>query len=81
MAPIRANEAAVRHEGGRTSVVTNQTGPALIWQATFDGTYETLLVEDQPTRARIDKRSLGRVTSSVRVPAAAGGTMSVEIPK
>ncbi|SPE35877.1 conserved exported hypothetical protein [Candidatus Sulfopaludibacter sp. SbA6] len=79
--PIRANEVAVRHEGGRKSVFTNQTGPALIWQAAFDGTHETVLVDGQPTKARIDKRPLGRVTSSVRVPVGAGGTVTVEIPK
>jgi hypothetical protein len=79
--PIRANEVAVRHEAGRKTVFTNQSGPALIWQAAFDGSHETLLVDGQPVRARMEKRPVGRTVSSARVTVGAGGTVTVEIPK
>jgi hypothetical protein len=79
--PIRANEVRVRHEGGRKSVFANQAGPALIWEAAFDGTHETLSVDGRPTKARIDRRPPGRTISSVRVPVGAGGIVTVEIAK
>lgn len=79
--PIRACEVAVRHEGERKTTFTNQRGPALIWQATFDGAHETLLVNGRPAKARAEKGSDGRVTSSVRLSVGGGGTVAVEVPK
>lgn len=79
--PIRANEVTVRHETGRKSVLINQWGPALIWQATFPGSFDILLVNGRPMKARTRKGPLGRQTSWVRVTVGGGGTVSVEIPK
>jgi hypothetical protein len=79
--PIRANEVAVRHEGGWKTVFTNQRGPALLWQATFAGSFDTLLVNGEPVKAQTEKELLGRVTSSVRVTVGAGDKVRVEIPK
>jgi len=70
--PIRANEVVVRHEGVRKTVFTNQRGPSLIWQATFAGSVDTLLVNGEPMKAQAGKEILGRVTSSVTVPVGAG---------
>jgi hypothetical protein len=78
--PIRSNEVAVRHEAGRKTVFTNQTGPALTWEATLDGSHQTLLVDGRPTPARIEKRPLGRVVSSARVKVGAGVSVTVEVP-
>jgi hypothetical protein len=79
--PIRANEVTVRHEGMRKTIFTNQSGPALIWLATFDGDHETLLVNGRSMKAQVEKGDRGRVTSSLRVTVGAGGTVSVEVPK
>jgi hypothetical protein len=79
--PIRANEVAVRQEGGVKTIFTNEWGPSLIWQATFPGSFETLLVNGEPMKAQIEKEPLGRVASSVRVTVWAGDTVHVEIPK
>jgi len=79
--PVRSNEVTVRHEGIRKTVLTNQRGPALIWQANFPGSFETLRVNGQPVKARGGKGPLDRVTSSVRVTVGAGGTVAVEVPK
>jgi hypothetical protein len=78
--PIRANEVAVRHDGGRKTTFTNQRGPALIWQATFSGSSDTLLVRGRPVKARVEKGPLGRVTSSVRVAVGAGETVRAGVP-
>jgi hypothetical protein len=79
--PVRSNEIAVRHEGTRKTIFTNQRGPALIWEAFFPGSFETLLVNGRPMKARPGKLFLDRAVSSVRVVAGAGGTVCVEAPK
>ncbi len=79
--PIRAAEVTVRHEGTRKTVFTNQRGPAVIWQATFDGAYPTLLVNGRPGKASSEKSPQGRVTSWVRISVGGGGTVTVEVPK
>jgi hypothetical protein len=78
--PVRANEITVRHEGRRKTIFTNQRGPALIWEAAFPGSFETLLVNGRPMKARVEKGPLGRVASTVRVTAGSGGTVRVETP-
>ncbi len=79
--PVRDNQITVRHEGTRKTVLINQRGPALVWQASFPGTFETLVVNGRPIKAQSRKGPLDRVTSSVRVTVGAGGTVSVEVPK
>jgi len=79
--PVRTNEVAVRHEAGCKTVLTNQTGPALIWQATLDGGHPTLLVDGRSTPARTEKRHVDRVVSSVRITVEAGASVTVEVAK
>jgi hypothetical protein len=78
--PIRANQVAVRHDGARRTIFTNERGPSLIWQATFPGLHNMLLVNGEPVKARTEKLYLDRETSWVRAPVGAGGTVRVEIP-
>ena len=79
--PVRANEISVRHDGTRKTTLINQQGPAFIWQATFHGTHNTLLVNGRPMKALVNTGAAGLTTSSVRVSIGAGGAASVEIPK
>jgi len=79
--PVRSNEVTVRHEGVRKTVLTNQRGPALIWQASFPGSFESLLVNGRPVKARGSKGPLDRVTSSVRVTVGGGGSVTVEVAR
>ncbi len=78
--PIRASEVTVRHEGVRKTVVTNQRGPAFMWQAVFAGSHESLLINGRPMKAESETGPLGRVYSWVRVTVGAGGAVSVEVP-
>jgi hypothetical protein len=78
--PVRANEITVYQEGLRKTTLTNQRGPALIWQAGFRGAHDTLLVDGRPMKARVEKATLGRENSWIRVAAGAGGTVTVEVP-
>ena len=62
--PIRANGVAVRHEGNRKTRFTNQRGPALVWQAAFDGRHETLLVNGRPMKATVENSARARFPGS-----------------
>ncbi|MGO9641179.1 MAG: hypothetical protein ACLP1Y_07745 [Candidatus Acidiferrales bacterium] len=79
--PVRSNFIGVRQEGLRKTALTNETGPSLIWQATFPGSFDTLLVNGKPMKATAGKEPLGRATSWVRVQVGAGDTVRVEAPK
>lgn len=79
--PIRRNEVSVRHEGLQRTTFTNQTGPSLIWQAEFSGSFSSLVVNGKPTKATVGKELIERVVSWVKVPVGAGDTVTVEIPK
>ncbi len=79
--PVRASEITVRHEGLHKTVLTNQRGPSLIWDATFAGSFDKLLVNGQPTPARSVKRTSGESASAVRVTVGAGGTVTVATPE
>lgn len=79
--PVRANEVAVRHDGNAKTTVTNIKGPALVWEASFEGSHSSLLVNGRPTRARASKRPVDRAISSVRVYVGAGTAVTVEAPK
>lgn len=76
---IRANELGVRHEGTQKSVLTNESGPALIWEAAFEGSHETLWVNGRPLKARLEHLPAGRVASSVRVTVGAGDSATVTL--
>jgi hypothetical protein len=78
--PLRSNEISVRHDGARKTVFTNLRGPSLIWQATFPGSFETLLVNGKRMRARTEKTRLGQAVSWVRVPVGPSNAVSVEVP-
>ena len=76
--PIRRNEISIRHDGPRKTTFTNQSGPSLIWQAEFQGTFATLLVNGQSLKATASTERINRPVSWVRVPVGAGDTVVVE---
>ena len=78
--PVRANIVSVRHDRNRKTTLTNRVGPSVIWQATFDGSFETLLVDGKPMQAHHEKGCLGRELSWVRVPVGAGDSVRIEVP-
>lgn len=76
--PIGRNSVQIRHNGLRETVFTNQSGPALIWQAAFPGTYSQLLVNGKRVKAHSEKERLTPI-SWVRVPVGAGDTVHVAV--
>ena len=49
--PIRANEITVRHEGLSETMVTNEAGLALIWNACFAGSHAKLMANGKTVEA------------------------------
>jgi hypothetical protein len=77
---VRANLVSARHDGVRKTNLTNERGPALLWQATFEGASETLLVNGRSTKATVEKGPLGRARSWAHVVVRAGGRVTVALP-
>jgi len=79
--PLRGSLITIRHEGTKKTIVTDQQGPAFVWQPTFEGSYPFLLVGGRPAKASIQTNSNGRVTSSLQVAVGACNVMTVEAPQ
>jgi hypothetical protein len=75
--PIRACTVTVRHDGMRQTTFTSQSGPALIWKPTFEGAHESLLVNGRQVKGLVEKDSVGREVTSLRVTVGAGGAVTV----
>jgi hypothetical protein len=78
--PVRSNRISVTHQANNKTVLTNQTGPALVWRASFRGAHETLLVNGQAAKASRGREPSGGATSWVELPVGAGETVKVEVP-
>ncbi len=79
--PVRDNDITLRHEGRRASVLTNNRGPALVWDAAIEGRHETLFVNGVSTRATRQRLTLGREISVVQVRVARGQQARVAIAR
>jgi hypothetical protein len=73
--PVRANVVSLREEENRIAILTNQSGPALHWQARFPGSFDRLLVDGKPVRAQRTS-----AYSWVEVSVRPGGKVRVEAP-
>jgi hypothetical protein len=73
--PVRANVVSLREEENRIAVLTNQSGPALQWQARFPGSVDRLLVDGKPVRAQRTS-----AYSWVEVSVKPGTAVRVEVP-
>ncbi len=73
--PVRANVVSLREEANRVAILTNQSGPALQWQARFPGSFDRLLVDGKPVRAQ---RTAAYSWVEARVKP--GGKVRVEVP-
>jgi hypothetical protein len=75
--PVRANDITVRHEGLRATELTNNRGPALVWQATLPGRSDSLFVNGKAMKATRELLTLGREVSVVRLVVAPGVKLRV----
>jgi hypothetical protein len=76
--PVRGNDITVRHDGNSGSMLTNNSGPALIWRAMLPGRHATLRVNGVAAKATVLKLPIEREVSFVRLVVPPGGSARVE---
>jgi hypothetical protein len=79
--PVRDNVVSVREEENRSATLTNESGPAVTWEAAFAGSYPNLRVDGKLERARSETGKGGKTLSWVKVKIKSGGKAWVEVPK
>ncbi len=78
--PVRANQISVRHEGITKTILTNNSGPSLLWKARFPGSFESLQVDGRPVGATVGELFPGGPDISwVTVTVGAGEAVKVEV--
>ncbi|GGG66323.1 hypothetical protein [Edaphobacter dinghuensis] len=77
--PVQGSVIGVRHEGERSTKLTNQGTKALVWRAVFPGSFAALLVGGKPLKAHAGSAYRGEATSSVEVMVPAGDTVAVRV--
>jgi hypothetical protein len=78
--PIRNGRVSVRHDGDRSTVLTNQGPMDLIWEAVFPGSFALLNVNGGPVRATTGSGYFGRAVTWVSLPVRSGRSARVEVP-
>jgi hypothetical protein len=79
--PVQGNVISVRHEGNRSTRLTNRGKSALKWKADFPGSFEVLLVDGKPLKAHTDPNHFGRTVTWIVLRVPAGSTVEVQAPK
>ena len=79
--PVLGNVIDVRHDGRTRSALTNVSGPALSWRATFDGTWPTLIVDGKQVEASRAIDEAGRSIRWVTVTVQPGESAYVSVRK
>ncbi|GLH72763.1 hypothetical protein GETHLI_12650 [Geothrix limicola] len=77
--PVGQNKLKVRHDGNTKTTVTNTTGAAITWQASFYG-FESSLEVDNVSTATQSMDLNGRQVVYVNVTLAPGQTSVVQVP-
>ncbi len=77
--PVRANIISVRHEGLNKTILTNDSGPSLIWRAGFQGSYDHLIVNGEKIAANTEYYNNHQI-SWVRIIVGAGERIAVGVP-
>jgi hypothetical protein len=75
--PFRNNLLDIKHTGSLSSSLSNRSGPALRWQAVFQGTVRQLKVDGKAVLARHDTLPGGMAISSVTATVSPGATVIV----
>jgi hypothetical protein len=75
--PFRNNVVDIKHIGSSSSTLSNRSGPALRWQAVFQGTVRQLKVDGKAVLARHDTLPGGMAVSWVTVTVSPGATVVV----
>lgn len=77
--PVGQNAIFVRHAGNAETTLTNENGPALVWQASFAGSSGTLVVDGRKVPARTAQGANGVLRSCSMVKVGRGETHVVRM--
>jgi hypothetical protein len=75
--PFRNNVVDIKHIGSSSSSLSNRSGPALRWQAVFQGTVRELKVDGKAVLARHDTLPGGMAVSWITATVSPGATVIV----
>lgn len=78
--PVQGNAISVRHAGNESTAMTNAGKKALLWKASFLGSFTTLLADGKPLNAHSESKGPGRVSSWVEVTVPARSTLQIKVP-
>jgi hypothetical protein len=76
--PVEGNIVCVRHEGNRSTSLTNHGIKPLKWKVAFTGSFPKLLANGKPLKANARSEYLGRVETWVDVEVPSGSTLQVK---
>jgi hypothetical protein len=78
--PVQGNAISVRHTGNGSTTLTNAGRKALVWKASFPGSFATLLTDGKSLKAQSELKGPGGAASWVEVTASAGSTVQIKVP-
>jgi hypothetical protein len=77
--PVHGSVISVRHEGNRSTSLTNNGKSALSWKAAFPGSFPILLVDGSPRKAHHESRHADRTVTWIESAVPPGSTIQVKV--
>jgi hypothetical protein len=78
--PVQGSVISVRHEGNRSTSLTNNGKNTLKWKAAFTGSFAELLVDGKPLKAHTESNRSGSVVTWIELAVPARNTIQVKVP-
>jgi hypothetical protein len=78
--PVQGNAISVHHAGNGCTTLTNAGTKAIMWRATFAGSFATLLKDGRPLEAQSKLKGREGAVSWVEVAVSAGSTVQIKVP-
>jgi len=78
--PVQGYVVSVRHDGNRSTTLTNHGKSPLKWRAAFAGSSETLLVDGKPLKLHAESNHFSRTVMRVELTVPTGSTVQVKVP-
>jgi hypothetical protein len=79
--PVQGHVISVRHDGNRSTTLTNKGNSPLEWRAAFAGTYEALVSDGRQLKAHTELHHFGHAITWAELTVPAGSTVEVKASK
>jgi hypothetical protein len=77
--PVQDHVISVRHEGNRSTILTNTGNSPLQWRAAFPGSYEVLVSDGKPLKAHTGSHHIGHAITWAELTVPGGSTIEVKV--